>query len=476
MKKDAGESLSPGAVRAPDVAAGLGRAGTRIALLTPYTGNNFGDAAIQDSMIANLRARIPGARFSGISLNCQNFVARHGERAFPLCATDLPFYGMAGRTEANSYVAAAPAAANHKSAYLTGGKEILKKIPLVRKFLNACKSIARAASKELRHSAGAYRFLQTQELLIVSGGGQLDEEWGGPWGLPYTLFKWTLLAKIAGVRCAVTSVGAGNVTSSSSRFFLSLALRGARYRSYRDKNSRQIAASFFRKAQRDPVVPDLAFSVPKSEMPGPAGLRSLAGGRTTVAISPISFAKPGSWPSEDSALYERYLSQMARVIADLIKQDRFVVMVWSAVSDRKVIAEILERLDAESKRKSLRQIHTPEITTWRNLIAVLLDADFFVASRLHSVILGALARRPIVAVSFDPKVDWVMEDLGQTDCVLQIRDFTADDVIRTLDGIERRKQIITDQIDEYLRRVLPESGAQYDIVAGLAQPNDRDRN
>ena len=68
--------------------AGLnGNAGRlRIALLTPYTGANLGDASIQDAMIANLCLRLPDVEFSGISLNCDNFVERHGTDAFPLLA------------------------------------------------------------------------------------------------------------------------------------------------------------------------------------------------------------------------------------------------------------------------------------------------------------------------------------------------------------------------------------------------------
>src|ERR1700722_1299827 len=66
----------------------------RIALLTPYTGGNLGDAAIQDAIIANLQLRLPGAQFSGISLNCDNFVEQHAMDAFPLCATSIPFYTM----------------------------------------------------------------------------------------------------------------------------------------------------------------------------------------------------------------------------------------------------------------------------------------------------------------------------------------------------------------------------------------------
>ena len=58
----------------------------RIALVTPYTGGNLGDAAIQDAMIANLRQRMPGAQFFGITLSCDNFLKQHGVGAFPLRA------------------------------------------------------------------------------------------------------------------------------------------------------------------------------------------------------------------------------------------------------------------------------------------------------------------------------------------------------------------------------------------------------
>ena len=35
-------------------------------------------------------------------------------------------------------------------------------------------------------------------MLVVAGGGQLDEEWGGSWGHPYALMKWAVLARVAG--------------------------------------------------------------------------------------------------------------------------------------------------------------------------------------------------------------------------------------------------------------------------------------
>jgi polysaccharide pyruvyl transferase WcaK-like protein len=326
---------------------------------------------------------------------------------------------------------------------------------------------------EFRHCVGGYRFLRTQDLLIVSGGGQLDDEWGGPWCHPFALFKWAILARITRVPCVIASVGACKATSATSRFFLSTTLRMARYRSYRDKNSREIAAGLLPRGVGDSIVPDLAFSLPSSELPPPAGIRAIWQGRKLVALSPMAFAKPGSWPYEDRALYERYLQQMARVTSLLLERGYFLVILYSALLDASVIPEILALLDYESEKKLAQQVRIPMITAWKELVALLLDVDFLVASRLHSAILGFLVQVPTVAISFDPKVDWLMEDLGQAEYLLQIRDFTAEDVIETLHRLELRRNLVMEQIASYRQRIVPACTLQYDALAGLARASRR---
>src|SRR5215469_5915132 len=155
----------------------------RIVLLTPYTGGNLGDAAIQDSIIANLRLRIPGAQFAGLSLNSDNFVERHGTNAFPLCKSHGWSYRMyRGRVTdpaADSRGLARPS--GEKGLSLASVKYALKRVPALGWCLKVIYRFARRVTGEIRHSVGGYRFLRTQDLLIVSGGGQLDDEWSGPW-------------------------------------------------------------------------------------------------------------------------------------------------------------------------------------------------------------------------------------------------------------------------------------------------------
>ena len=442
----------------------VNRLGYRIALLTPYTGGNFGDAAIQDSMIANLGLLFPNAEFSGISLNNENYLRQHGTFAFPLCASGLTFYGMSSDTTSPGHAANLGGLQGFKSILKLG----LRRIPGVARLLGALKPHIKALRSEILHCTSGYHFLKDHELIVVCGGGQLDEEWGGPWGHPFALFKWAMLSRLAGVPLVIASVGACKVQSRLSRFFLSQALRRSCYRSYRDEESKQIASGFFRHAANDSVVPDLAFGLPESEFPKPSAFEVPTTTKAIVAISPIIYAKPGFWPLSDRSLYEQYLDKLAEAVTHLLQADSFLIFLWSARSDESAIPELISRLDAKSMGRLQGQALFPNPATWKELLALLRSAEYLIASRLHSSILGFVAQVPVVAISFDAKVDRVMEDLGQTEALLQIASFEASDVIETLKMLEMHRDEVIGKLRAYLRQSLEASGRQYEALARIA--------
>jgi polysaccharide pyruvyl transferase WcaK-like protein len=436
----------------------------RIALLDSYHGNNLGDASIQDSMVANIRLRLPSAEFYGITLNSENFLDQHGVGAFPLVARHIPSYGMShGR-----YAEHSREREDHQRRLVLWGHQVkcaLKRVPILRR----CLPILAVIPREILHVVEGYCFLRRIDLLIISGGGQLNEEWGGAWGHPFALFKWAVLARITGVPYAFASVGSGYVRSSTARLFVSTALRMACYRSYRDKNTREMATGLMRRVTADPVVPDLAFSLPCSELPREGDIREMAQGRTIVAISPMSYAKPGFWSFGDSALYDRYVREMAQVISRLLEKGCFLVMVCSSLGhDETVIPDLLDRLDDDSKHGLPAQLHIPKSPTWKHLVAVLRNVDFLIASRLHSTILGFMSDKPTIAIACEPKVDWVMQDVALTDYLFQFRDFTSNDVIEALDRLESRRNVVLQQIASYRQRMASVFASQYDTLAALA--------
>lgn len=437
--------------------------GVRIALLTPYTGANLGDAAIQDAMIRNLRQRNPEIQFSGISLNSENFLTRHGSCAFPLCESSNGLYGMVREGAGGS------AKAGAQDSRFGNWKKMVKRIPGAR----SCLKIGR----ELRHIIRGYQFLLAHDLLVVSGGGQLDEEWGGAWGHPFALFKWTMLAQCAKVPVAFASVGAGKTSSTATRFFLSRALRRAQYRSVRDSNSRSISAMVTPQAIDDPVVPDIALSLPAGlENATENAIKTRAAGRKIIAVSPISFAKPGIWPHADANLYGRYLNELAGALALLLESGYFLVLVWSARSDRDTITELLDRLPEGARVKALQQVYAPPIADWKDLLAAFSSADFVVSSRLHSTILSFVALKPTLAISFDLKVDWLMQDFRQMEFRLALDEFKAGDVVAGVRGLESQKDAIISELRGYLSSNGQAFSRQYDTLADLAMKHARERH
>jgi polysaccharide pyruvyl transferase WcaK-like protein len=454
----------------------------RIALLTPYTGGNLGDAAIQDSMIANLRQRLPEAQFTGITLSCDNFLRQHGVAAFPLLAASMPpsFGSSAGLAkEPNEAQATTTGAGSAVSKDWTRRlRRALRIVPGLMPVLRRARAWMNTIRREIFHSSEAYRILRRHDLLIVSGGGQLDDEWGGAWELPFAVCKWVLLARLARVPCAMASVGAGKITSRASRMLFSIALRVCRYRSYRETKTSAIAAGLLSRATNDPVVPDLVFGLPDSELPSPVGdIRTMARGRPVIALSPIAYGKPENWPTPNRDLHDRYVQQIAQLLPRLAGQGYFLIIACSSLGDdESVIDEILGRLDAEAKHRLDGQVYFPKVNTWRDLVAVLYDAEYLIASRLHGTILGFMTQTPVIAISFDPKVDWVMEDLHQTDYLLQIRDFTAEEVLDALDRITPCKNAVVERITSYRQKVLPALARQYDSLASLVLEHYQSRN
>ena len=157
-----------------------------IALLTPYNGGNLGDASILDAVVANIGRGLPDAQFTGICLNCANFVERHGVGAFPLAGRNIPWYSVWPFVPGTS----PPHGTNQKGFSIWATVKVaLKNVPVLLRCLRVAaiipQEILRVAAiipQEIFHSVGGYRFLRTQDLLVVSGGGQLNEQYGGGGG------------------------------------------------------------------------------------------------------------------------------------------------------------------------------------------------------------------------------------------------------------------------------------------------------
>jgi polysaccharide pyruvyl transferase WcaK-like protein len=297
--------------------------------------------------------------------------------------------------------------------------------------------------------------------LVVAGGGQLDEEWGGPWGHPYALFKWTLAARLMRTPVVFLSVGACHLESRWTRAFLRAALRTATYRSYRDERSRQLVATF-RHVGRDRVVPDLAFSLTGRGCIPP--VRPLPSARGVVGIAPIAFRDPRFWPNPDRPVYVHYIRTLAEFVSSLMRSGYSIVMFYSDRMDRRAVDDLVRALNADASLLHLPA--RPELRTVADLRAQIETFDYVVASRLHSVILSHAAAKPTLAISFDPKVDTHMGEFDQRSYCLDIHTVDALSLIEAFDELRAESRRIAAHLTCVLPRYRDALRVQYDRVFG----------
>ena len=463
--------ILPSGVRPALLVMNPARQRISVALLTPYTGWNLGDGAIQDAVIDNLRARLADPEVVLISISPLQTGQLHGVPGFPIAGAPLPYYsstdGAMSRTGAKD---------NDEPPRLRERVErILRGFPGVTAAMKRVKRLVRAGfryllllPREAIHLYRSTRLLRQVDLLIISGGGQIDDYWGGPWAHPYALFKWSLLARATGTRLVFLSVGVCTLDSRLSGYFVRRALRWADYRSYRDQHSRDLLRDWpF--TRRDAICPDLAFS-----HPGAASEGSDPPGRSRspeiVALSPIAYLSTHGWPRRDAHVFAGYIKVLASFTADLLRDGWEVVLFASDFLDQPVLDEMGVTLGGELPEPLLQRLRLPRIRAAGELINALLNVDVVIASRLHGVILAHLAGKPVLAISYDRKVNTYMEDMDQAEYCLAVQQVQLDVVAGKFKSLiadaPRVRTTVSRRVEECRKRL----AEQYDYLVRETRP------
>jgi len=417
----------------------------KIGLLAPYSGTNLGDGAVQDAVLVNLSKRIDTAEFYGITLYPKETAKRHGISAFPITGLAVEGYSShktlfaednsPSRSEPSGNSATQlpdPARINERELTLNrrgivdGVKDGLKKTPILGKCLSFMMGRFRETrniTREIGHLIRTYFFVRKLDLVIVSGSGQLTDECGGPWGHPYALFRWALLAKLAKTRFAVASVGTCRLTTALGRYFVRTALATACYRSYRDQGSK-LLLNGWRFTSLDPCVPDMGFSLDLSRYHLDGALDTRETPTRLVAISPISYGNPECSFTSELHTYHRYLDALTSFTYWLIERGYEALLFVSSSSDRSALTDLTNRLTTRYGQNLVSHLAAPPVNRFQDLLTEVAKADFVVASRLHGVLLSHLLLKPVLAISWDRKVDAHMENIQQLPYRLDIHEVT----------------------------------------------------
>jgi lipopolysaccharide biosynthesis glycosyltransferase/polysaccharide pyruvyl transferase WcaK-like protein len=313
--------------------------------------------------------------------------------------------------------------------------------------------------------------LSGTDALIVPGTGLLTDAYTMlGWG-PYDLLRWTVGAKLARCKLLFVSVGAGPIYSRAGRAFLKTALWLADFRSYRDVSSRQYLKGAGFPVEKDPIYPDLAFSLLGTALPR---TQKNKGGRTVVGLGLMEYGGKYSVESRTDGSNRPYLEQLAEFVTWLLGQRydvRFLVGdagEWWVVGELKAL--IKERLLGDSEG---RIIDDP-IDSLESLLRQLAATDLVVATRFHNVLLSLLLEKPTIAISFHDKCSSLMSEMGMAQYCEDINDVKAQTLIEKFRRLQQNADSIKQTLQQKVEARRKALDEQYEIIVRTVWP-ERDR-
>jgi len=417
---------------------------------------NLGDEVLFAAVVQNVRARVPNAEIIGFTVNPEDTEQRHGIPAFAACRLDSNAKGGASAAGAT---AAAAASSLTPTQWLQHVKAIPGMVAMVRGIRRVFR-IAREVALEPRFLWQSYRRLRGVELLLVAGSQQLNDIYG-PWAFPLTLYKWSFLARLTGTKFVMLSVGAGPISSSLSRFFIRGALRRCSYRSYRDTISSELVESIGIKGLNH-VFPDLAYSL---KLPNPRSIPT-EGQEVVVGVNPVPFYDGRYWATPNPQRYAEYVEKLVS-FTEWSGQNGYSTLFFPTQLRADVLTIQDIRAALNERGGTDRVLEGGSIQTIDDLVTEISRADLVIANRYHGILVSLALNKPVVGIAYHKKSRALLEQAGQGEYVLDISDFSTEELIEKIKALHANA---AQSKKEIARRIAPLREAlerQYDTVFAL---------
>lgn len=447
----------------PSVAECAGTRPLRIGFFGNIGSGNLGDDACLVATFQFLRERVPHAQFHVFTSNDIDTRARHGVEVFPSTRDGFSNAGWSAPT-----TRIAPAAPPAES----GLKGTIKKLPLLwptLKYIQSLLARVHAVLGEVAYIARAARYIRQLDWIGATGGGQLADNFTGPWGYPYNMLRWSLLGRLLGKRVFYVSVGAATLKYGLSKLMGRIAFNLAHHRSFRDETSRNIARDIGI-ARDDGLSPDMVFAIdPKPFIRG-----AVVANPKLVAINIFPHGDVRYWPDDRPEAYRHYLTVMRDFCLWLLREGYEVLFFPSQVrADPRCIADLVAMLDAAGARAQFGdRIHAPRILSFEDFFTALAPAQFVVCTRFHGMIMSFILGKPVLAIPNQPKMVDLMNSMDLGQYALHIETVSADKLKDAFTAMradrERIVSIVNDNVARKRAQVLAQFEAAFVSTAAVS--------
>lgn len=247
------------------------------------------------------------------------------------------------------------------------------------------------------------------DLLIIGGGGILMDLY------LHSLVLFGMYGKIAQYTktpYVIYGAGAGPIQTLKGRVILRSLVNHAEVVTVRDEASKGVLQAIGVEREMH-VIADPAFYL----IPPKGQLEQKSEQTFEVGVTAVPYYHANYWPSEDKGKYDNYVQGMAANLERLLeKNSRIRINFFSTKhpQDTAVSKDTVELMPSKE-----RCVIYDERLDQQEILEKLGEQDLVIGTRLHSLILALVVRKPIIAVSYHHKVrDFMQENDCQDSLVL----------------------------------------------------------
>lgn len=290
--------------------------------------------------------------------------------------------------------------------------------------------------------------------LLISGGGSLLQDVTSKRSiLYYLMIMWT--AMLMGKKVFIYSQGIGPINSKLNRSLTAFTLKRAAGIVVRDKSSKEFLIEIGLPADQVYVTTDPVLRIAKVDLD--MGRRILA--REGVQLSPdkitIGFAIRER--KRNSSFMDEICISIRRLTEEYNAQ--VVLIPFHYSEDMAVIDELEERLG--DMVLSVRHKYLTE-----EMMSIIGNMDVLVGVRLHSVIHAAVMDVPIIAVSYDPKVNSFMHSIDMK-AMSSIYDFKSEFFIEEFEKTMAHGEEIRARVRKCLGELLVKLDTNEELIKAI---------
>ncbi|HZO87418.1 MAG TPA: polysaccharide pyruvyl transferase CsaB [Chthonomonadaceae bacterium] len=296
--------------------------------------------------------------------------------------------------------------------------------------------------------------------LLLSGGGSLLQDTTSVRSLLYYL--WVIrLAYSAGVPTMFYAQGVGPLRRAVSRALVRLVANRAAYITVRDAPSAQLLAALGVSRPAIEVTADPAFALT------PASARSIDAlfeAENLPADAPLIGVALRPWGGGGESPVKSY----ARLLAELEAQckARVVLLPMQTPGDVAFTEEVARNAEGTGTFPIVGRPYPPDM-----LLGLVGRMQAVVAMRLHALIFAARMGVPPFALSYDPKVENLMRNLGLADSLEHWRGFDPEEVAARVAAIladrEARSASLCAQVPHLERLALRNAEIAFSLAERL---------